>query len=96
MLKRAKDPSFQRYTNTLFSAFQNEDDASPQHLLSRLTRQEMNVLKLLSQGLANKEIAETLNTSTETVKRHCKNIYKKLAVSGRNEAVSLMSDHLTI
>nr|WP_301287963.1 helix-turn-helix transcriptional regulator [Paenibacillus sp. MSJ-34] len=65
-------------------------------MLSRLTRQEMNVLKLLSQGLANKEIAETLNTSTETVKRHCKNIYKKLAVSGRNEAVSLMSDHLTI
>ncbi|TGV03091.1 LuxR family transcriptional regulator, partial [Mesorhizobium sp. M00.F.Ca.ET.186.01.1.1] len=43
---------------------------------------------------ANRDIAETLSTSTETVKRHCKNIYKKLAVSGRHEAVSLISDHL--
>ncbi|MBU8711160.1 hypothetical protein KM924_01465 [Brevibacillus parabrevis] len=96
VLKRANDPSFQHYTDMLFSVFQNEDEVSPQHLLSKLTRQEMNILKLLSQGLANREIAEKLSISTETVKRHCKTMYKKLAVSGRHEAVSLMSDHLIL
>ncbi|MGE5703869.1 MAG: LuxR C-terminal-related transcriptional regulator, partial [Clostridia bacterium] len=91
--KKANDPLFHTYTDTLVSAFQNADDIFPTHPLSGLTRQEMNVLNLLSQGLTNKEIAEALGASTETVKRHCKNIYKKLAVSGRNEAVSLLSDH---
>ncbi|WP_213581057.1 LuxR C-terminal-related transcriptional regulator [Paenibacillus sp. J2TS4] len=94
--KRAQDPFFQDYTDTLFSFFQEEDGASPQHLLSRLTRQEMNVLNLLAQGFANRDIAETLSTSTETVKRHCKNIYKKLSVSNRHEAVSLLSDHFIV
>lgn len=87
---REKEPSFQSYLDMLFPTFQQEDGTSAP--LSKLTRQEMNVLKLLSQGLANREIAETLSTSTETVKRHCKNMYKKLSVSNRHEAVSMWND----
>lgn len=93
--KRANDPLFRNYIDTLFDAYQNEDcPTSLVYPLSSLTKQEMIILKLLSNGLANKEISETLGTSTETVKRHCKNIYKKLSVSGRHEAVSMLNDHI--
>jgi len=53
-----------------------------------LTRREQDVLKLISAGLTNQEIAEELVISYETVKKHAGNIYRKLGVSNRTEAVS--------
>jgi LuxR family maltose regulon positive regulatory protein len=47
----------------------------------------MEVLSLLAQRLSNKEIARTLIISTETVKRHTSNIYQKLHVKSRRQAV---------
>ncbi|MBM9615127.1 response regulator transcription factor [Desulfobulbus rhabdoformis] len=51
-----------------------------------LTRREEDVLKHLAQGMGNKEIAETLYISVETVKSHVRNIYKKLELKNRIEA----------
>jgi LuxR family maltose regulon positive regulatory protein len=45
------------------------------------------VLGLLAARLSNKEIAHRLSVSTETIKQHATNIYQKLQVSGRREAV---------
>ncbi len=56
----------------------NDDDA--------LTKREIEVLKLLAEGLFNKEIAYMLAISEKTVKNHVSNIFKKINVSDRTQA----------
>ncbi len=52
-----------------------------------LTKREAQILDLLAQGLANKEIAARLDLSTETVRVHLRRVYDKLHVRSRTEAV---------
>jgi DNA-binding NarL/FixJ family response regulator len=54
-----------------------------------LTEREVEVLQLLAQGLANKQIAQLLNISANTVKFHVSSIYTKLGATNRTEAVRL-------
>jgi LuxR family maltose regulon positive regulatory protein len=76
-------------------AMQDESDhlsaqSSPlgnQPLVERLTNRELEILNLLGQWLQNKEIAAELFISPLTVKKHLDNIYGKLNVSGRRQAV---------
>lgn len=65
---------------------------SPQPLVEPLTNRELDVLAFLAQRLRNQEIADKLFVSIETVKTHLKNIYQKLNVSKRHEAVSKAMD----
>lgn len=53
-----------------------------------LTAREEETLILLTKGYANKEIADYLNLSIETVRSHLKNIYTKMHVRSRAEAVA--------
>ena len=55
----------------------------------------MEVLSLINQGYRNKNIAESLSISISTVKRHLQNIYQKLQVSSRTEAITFLHDHTT-
>jgi ATP/maltotriose-dependent transcriptional regulator MalT/ActR/RegA family two-component response regulator len=59
----------------------------PQALVETLTNRELDVLELLAQRLSNNEIADKLFISTTTVKGHLQNIYGKLDVNKRREAV---------
>lgn len=52
-----------------------------------LTEREMEVLRLAAKGLGNKQIAATLTISDRTVQGHLANIYSKLRVTTRTEAV---------
>ena len=52
-----------------------------------LSKRELEILELVSQGLSNKEIANALNLSRYTVESHIKHIYRKLAVRNRSKAV---------
>ncbi len=61
---------------------------SPQVLASDLTNREEDVLELLAERLTNKEIGRRLHIASETVKRHLCNVYEKLHVHGRREAVA--------
>ncbi|HLE08863.1 MAG TPA: response regulator transcription factor [Thermodesulfobacteriota bacterium] len=54
-----------------------------------LTEREKEMLRLLLKGKSNKEISALTYVSTETVKSHLQNIYKKLDVRSRLEAVTL-------
>lgn len=54
---------------------------------SALTPREHKILELVSHGLSNREMAEALSISRLTVECHTKNIYRKLAVNSRTEAV---------
>jgi DNA-binding NarL/FixJ family response regulator len=56
-------------------------------LVEQLTPRETEILELLAQGLANKQIALYLEISEHTVKFHVSSIYAKLAASNRMEAV---------
>jgi ATP/maltotriose-dependent transcriptional regulator MalT len=53
-----------------------------------LSNRELDVLELLTERLSNKEIADRLSVSSETVKKHMRNLYQKLEVHGRREAVA--------
>ena len=55
---------------------------------SGLTRREEQVIRLVEQGLSNKEIAERLSIEISTVKNHVHNILAKLAATRRSEAVT--------
>jgi DNA-binding NarL/FixJ family response regulator len=54
--------------------------------ISLLTPKEHAVLVLLCKGKLYKEIADDLKVNINTVKKHCKSIYKKLQVRNRTEA----------
>lgn len=58
-----------------------------------LTPRESEVLALLSEGLANPEIAERLVVSRSTIKHHVSAILSKLGASSRTEAVALAIKH---
>ena len=56
-------------------------------LVEQLTRREKEVLKILAKGSSTKETASELSVSYHTVVSHIKNIYSKLSISSRAEAV---------
>lgn len=58
--------------------------------ISSITTREFEVLVLLSKGYLYKEIAATMNISVNTLKTHCYNIYQKLHVSNKIEAINLL------
>ena len=73
-------------------------ESSPQNqkafqLLQALSERELEVLKALTAGQTNREIAETLFISAETVKSHVSAIIGKLAVRDRTQAVILAIRH---
>ena len=62
--------------------------ALAQSLVDPLTKREMEILSLIATGLKNKEIAATLFISLNTVHYHTKNLYSKLGVNSRTQAIT--------
>ncbi|MEZ4801874.1 MAG: response regulator transcription factor [Gelidibacter sp.] len=63
--------------------------ASQNKLTADLTTREREILDLVAKGQMNKEVASTLDITPGTVKKHIQNIYEKLHVNTRVEAVNL-------
>ena len=80
------------YVSMLLSAFPTPPSyphsAAPSPLIEPLSERELQVLRLLANGLSNQEIAGALIVSINTVRTHLRRIYAKLAVNNRTAAVS--------
>lgn len=69
----------------VIASFQKKDSIDASEIL---TNKEKEILKALAKGLRYKEIASEMNISTETVRSHARNIYEKLQVQSRTEALN--------
>jgi LuxR family maltose regulon positive regulatory protein len=84
------------YTGRLLAAFEAEEQKSEdksylppaQPLTEPLSQRELEVLRLIAQGLSNREIGERLFLAVDTVKGHNRRIFNKLMVHRRTEAVA--------
>ena len=61
--------------------------ATPKEFYDGLTNREIEILKLLANGMANKQIAYRLKISEKTVRNHVSNTYEKLGIFDRSQAV---------
>lgn len=96
-LKTVEDSSSKNYAKHLFSQFvhmadfssdSQEKDFPGEKLIEPLSTREIELLTLIADGKTNKEIAKQLIISPGTVKAHTSNIYRKLEVANRTEAVA--------
>jgi LuxR family maltose regulon positive regulatory protein len=87
------------YIGEVLAAFQDSSATRPvsgntvpagskQSIVEPLSQRERQILVLLAKRLSNREIADELHISNVTVKRHAANIYQKLGVHGRRQAVA--------
>jgi DNA-binding NarL/FixJ family response regulator len=60
---------------------------TPKQFYDGLTNREIEILKLLANGMANKQIAYHLKISEKTVRNHVSNTYEKLGIYDRSQAV---------
>lgn len=75
----------------LVTVFRDKEKAAEP--IGVLSNRENEILLLLSKGLLYKEIADQLHISTGTVRQHIHNIYEKLHVQNRTEAINMMNSH---
>ena len=88
-LQRGGAPMSRYIAKKVISTFQEKVIA---HHLAELTSRENEVLNLVAEGLLVKEISDQLSLSNYTVKSHLKNIYTKLHVRNKVEAINKLND----
>ena len=92
---RGQDHELLGYVDKLLAAFE-QPAAMPQsqianhksQMLEPLSQRELEILKLITQGLSNREIGERLFLALDTVKGHNRRIFDKLQVQSRTEAIA--------
>jgi LuxR family maltose regulon positive regulatory protein len=85
---RSAQPAYARRLLEAFGEpFSPPFSAAPA-LIESLSERELDVLRLIAQGMTNREIAEALVVAISTVKTHVNNLYRKLDVSNRVQAAA--------
>ena len=108
-----RQASLAQLCTAIFAAMRGEMNCSPKiagwllrklrqhpdrsYLAERLTSREVEILRFISEGLSNKEIAQTLGISVSTVKNHVHSVLEKLGVRSRSQAAAQISTrHLNV
>ena len=78
-------PMSSQIARKVIDSFQQKDSIDQVEIL---TPKEKEILKALARGLRYKEIADEMHVSIETVRSHARNIYEKLQVQSRTEALN--------
>lgn len=73
----------------IYAVYKLPDEAPPSMPIESLTERETATLRLLAQGLTDKEIGDALNVATPTVKTYVRSIISKLDAKNRTEAVAI-------
>jgi LuxR family maltose regulon positive regulatory protein len=89
-VRRKVKPEFAHQLLGRFSSGRSAE--KPLGLVEPLSERELDVLKLIAAGHSNREIAARLYLSVRTVKFHTGNIYGKLGVKSRTEAIAKARD----
>ena len=78
-------------TGKVFRRLKEKQNTSSEqcHFRSILSRRELEVLSCVVDGMTNKEVADVICLSLDTVKAHLKKIYKKLGVNSRSQAIKV-------
>jgi DNA-binding NarL/FixJ family response regulator len=88
------EPAWERFCDEVLEfmglkdSVQKENDA-----FDSLTAREREVLALLTEGLGNADIAQRLSISEKTVRNHVSNVFDKLGVWSRAQAIVFAHDH---
>lgn len=85
------EPAWQRFREAVLS-FVQVGPGNTESPFSGLSAREREVLALLAEGLSNIEIAERLAISEKTVRNHASNIFDKLGVWSRAQAIVFARD----
>ena len=83
-IHKGGSPMSSNIARKIVSSFSSDNNTE----LQKLSQREKEILDLLTKGLRYKEIADKLFLSTETVRTHIRNIYEKLQVNSRTDAIN--------
>lgn len=91
-LSTGGSPMNAQIARKVVASFQQTEQRKITNSLEGLTKREVELLELLSKGYRYKEIAEKLFISSDTVRTHIRNIYVKLQVNSKIEAINKAFD----
>lgn len=86
------EPAWQRFQDEVL-AFARPAHATRDSVFAALSARERQVLALIADGLSNTDIAERLDISEKTVRNHASNLFDKLGVWSRAQAIVFARDH---
>ena len=84
------------YTEMLLAAFTQPHNAAMTHtelMIEKVSEREMEVLRLIEDGMTNQEIAEQMVIAVSTVKSHINSLYGKVGAHNRTQAVAIAREH---
>jgi DNA-binding NarL/FixJ family response regulator len=86
------EPAWSRFQEAVLS-FLRPDRSADQTVFASLSEREREVLALIADGLSNTDIAARLDISEKTVRNHTSNLFDKLGVWSRAQAIVFARDH---
>lgn len=97
LYEAVKQGIYPEYCSELLKSFPNENDTDnsdrvQSQLSDPLSERELEILRLVAEGLSNREIGERLFLALDTIKGHNRRIYAKLDVRRRTEAIARARD----
>jgi LuxR family maltose regulon positive regulatory protein len=85
---QASHPYLDSLLDAFRAAFGESARPQPEDLLDPLTPRELEIMRLIGKGYSNPEIASELVVTVNTIKKHTSNIYGKLGVRSRTQAIA--------
>jgi len=87
------EPAWQRFKEAVLSFLKQPAQPAGDSAFAALSAREREVLKLMAEGLSNADIAAELQISDKTVRNHASNLFDKLGVWSRAQAIVFARDH---